>query len=60
MFSPLVSCLIAAGVAVATPIATIKNGSYSGVYNPTYQQDFFLGIPYAQVSKLPDTMRLEI
>jgi hypothetical protein len=60
MFSSLLSCLIAVGVAVATPVATVKNGSYSGVYNPTYQQDFFLGIPYAQVSELLDTMRLRL
>ncbi|KAF2176468.1 alpha/beta-hydrolase [Zopfia rhizophila CBS 207.26] len=34
-----------------TPVAhavTVKNGSYNGVYNPFYDQDFFLGVPYAQ------------
>jgi hypothetical protein len=31
-----------------TPVATIKNGSYEGVHSPEYDQDFFLGIPYAQ------------
>lgn len=30
------------------PTATVKNGTYNGVYNPKYNQDFFLGIPYAQ------------
>lgn len=34
----------------AAPVATIKNGSYSGVHSSSYSQDFFLGIPYAQVS----------
>lgn len=31
------------------PTVKIKNGSYSGVYSPQYHQDFFLGLPYAQV-----------
>lgn len=30
-----------------TPTVTIKNGTLSGVYNAAYQQDFFLGVPYA-------------
>ena len=30
------------------PTAQIKNGSYVGTYSPEYDQDFFLGIPYAQ------------
>jgi carboxylesterase type B len=29
-------------------IATVKNGSYQGVHNAQYNQDFFLGIPYSQ------------
>ncbi|KAH7342187.1 Alpha/Beta hydrolase protein [Rhexocercosporidium sp. MPI-PUGE-AT-0058] len=29
------------------PKVTVKNGTYSGIYNPTYNQDEFLGIPYA-------------
>jgi hypothetical protein len=33
----------------STPVATVKNGSYSGLYSSGYNQDFFLGIPYAQV-----------
>jgi hypothetical protein len=32
----------------SAPTVTLKNGTYSGVYSPTYQQDFFLGIPFAQ------------
>ncbi|CAI7575320.1 unnamed protein product [Penicillium pancosmium] len=31
-----------------TPTATVRNGTYSGVHSSTYDQDFFLGIPYAQ------------
>ncbi|KAJ5617113.1 hypothetical protein N7537_002227 [Penicillium hordei] len=32
----------------ATPTAIVKNGTYAGRYNAEYDQDFFLGIPYAQ------------
>ncbi|KAJ5498814.1 Carboxylesterase type B [Penicillium expansum] len=32
----------------ADPTATVKNGTYTGRYNAEYDQDFFLGIPYAQ------------
>jgi len=31
-----------------SPSVTIPNGTFVGLYNPTYDQDFFLGIPYAQ------------
>jgi hypothetical protein len=31
------------------PVVTVKNGSYSGIYSSEYDQDFFLGMPYAQV-----------
>lgn len=35
--------------ALATePVVKVLNGSYSGIYLPQYQQDIFLGIPYAQ------------
>ena len=32
----------------SSPSVTIKNGSYHGLHNPTYNQDFFLGMPFAQ------------
>lgn len=32
-----------------SPTVSVKNGTYSGVYSPQYDQDFFLGMPYAQV-----------
>ncbi|KAL6408910.1 Carboxylesterase, type B [Ilyonectria robusta] len=32
----------------AAPTATVKNGTYIGVYSSEYDQDFFLGIPFAQ------------
>lgn len=33
----------------SSPIVTVKNGSYEGVYSSEYGQDFFLGMRYAQV-----------
>jgi carboxylesterase type B len=30
------------------PTATVKNGTYSGVHSAEYNQDFFLGVPFAQ------------
>ncbi|KAJ5884788.1 hypothetical protein N7495_009298 [Penicillium taxi] len=32
----------------SSPTVTIRNGTYVGVYSTTYDQDFFLGMPYAQ------------
>ncbi|PYH32854.1 cholinesterase [Aspergillus neoniger CBS 115656] len=32
----------------ASPTAQVRNGTYVGVTNIHYQQDFFLGMPYAQ------------
>ncbi|KAJ9137868.1 Carboxylic ester hydrolase [Pleurostoma richardsiae] len=31
-----------------SPTVAIKNGSYYGLYLPTYDEDLFLGMPYAQ------------
>ncbi|KAK3319621.1 triacylglycerol lipase [Cercophora scortea] len=30
------------------PILQTRNGTYTGIYSSTYDQDFFLGVPYAQ------------
>jgi hypothetical protein len=30
------------------PTVQVLNGTYSGIYSPEYNQDFFLGIPYSQ------------
>ncbi|KAL6915751.1 hypothetical protein ACHAPO_005213 [Fusarium lateritium] len=32
----------------SSPTVTVKNGTYAGVYNQQYDQDYFLGIPFAQ------------
>ncbi|CAK7228907.1 hypothetical protein SBRCBS47491_007068 [Sporothrix bragantina] len=33
---------------LSAPTAVVKNGSYTGAFSLGYNQDFFLGIPYAQ------------
>ncbi|GME58085.1 Carboxylesterase [Neofusicoccum parvum] len=40
---PLIGAVVAAG-----PTVTVKNGTLEGVHSPQYDQDFFLGIPFAQ------------
>ncbi|KAI0889472.1 alpha/beta-hydrolase [Annulohypoxylon maeteangense] len=37
-----------AAITRVDPIVSIKNGSYEGLYLPAFDQDIFLGIPYAQ------------
>jgi hypothetical protein len=32
----------------ANPTVTLKNGTYEGIHSDSYNQDFFLGIPFAQ------------
>ncbi|KAH8667110.1 carboxylesterase family protein [Xylariales sp. PMI_506] len=45
----MVSLLAAVAAAVAAqPTVTLANGSYYGLVQSTYSQEFFLGIPYAQ------------
>ncbi|KAK3292126.1 Alpha/Beta hydrolase protein [Chaetomium fimeti] len=34
----------------APPVVAVKNGSYAGIHSAEYNQDFFLGMPYAQVA----------
>lgn len=37
------------------PTVSVKNGSYAGIYSADYDQDYFLGIPYAQVGYTTQT-----
>ncbi|KAL5585704.1 hypothetical protein FOVSG1_013396 [Fusarium oxysporum f. sp. vasinfectum] len=37
----------ASPVSRAGPLVKLQNGTLEGLYNPTYHQDIFLGIPYA-------------
>ncbi|UNI14564.1 hypothetical protein JDV02_001181 [Purpureocillium takamizusanense] len=43
----LSGCSAVASAADGRPEVTVKNGTYTGVYSAFYQQDFFLGMPYA-------------
>ncbi|CAI6098743.1 unnamed protein product [Clonostachys chloroleuca] len=49
----LALCLFSSSAAATNstsgPQVTVKNGTYAGVYSSQYDQDFFLGMPYAQV-----------
>lgn len=50
---PLLSVALAAPAQYSasnsnTPTAAVKNGTISGSHSNTYNQDYFLGIPYAQ------------
>jgi len=53
MFAYAIGLLAVWGVAHAAPgqpapTVVVRNGTYVGVHSTTYNQDFFLGIPYAQ------------
>jgi hypothetical protein len=57
---PLLGIIITGAVATTLlpldaqcgPTVKTKNGTYGGAYLPTYDQDVFLGIRYAQVSNI--------
>lgn len=40
--------LVAASASASAPLATTRNGTYLGRYLAEYDQDLFLGMPYAQ------------
>ncbi|OAL56811.1 alpha/beta-hydrolase [Pyrenochaeta sp. DS3sAY3a] len=48
LFGALSASLFVSGVTAAEPTVTVLNGTYEGLYLPTFDQDIFLGIPYAQ------------
>ena len=39
---------VSIALAASSPTATVKNGTLQGHYSSEWDQDFFLGIPYAQ------------
>ena len=41
-------CLFLSVVLAAEPVVKVLNGSYGGIHLPQFEQDVFLGIPYAQ------------
>lgn len=46
--SALSTWLCATTTSAAEPTVTVLNGTYEGLYLPSFDQDIFLGIPYAQ------------
>ncbi|KAJ1337383.1 acetylcholinesterase [Microdochium nivale] len=54
LFNAAVGLVVLPGLAVlaspasCAPVATVRNGTYVGVRLPSFHQDAFLGIPYAQ------------
>ena len=49
VFTPLTTAAITKRQNAPTaPVATVKNGTYTGRYEATWDTDYFLGIPYAQ------------
>jgi hypothetical protein len=51
MWSSLVALLALSSSALATnntPTVRVKNGTIAGVHSPSYNQDLFLGVPFAQ------------
>ncbi|KAI5919596.1 Alpha/Beta hydrolase protein [Camillea tinctor] len=41
----------------ANPVVTVRNGSYEGLFLPGFEQDLFLGMPYAQDTGGPNRFR---
>lgn len=53
------STWLCAHVALATePTVSVLNGTYEGLYLPSFDQDIFLGIPYAQDTGGPNRFRI--
>ena len=48
-----VPCTVCAG-----PTVAVLNGTYEGVYSAPFDQDFFLGMPYAQNAGGPNRFRI--
>lgn len=51
----LATSLASAFNCTSLPQATVQNGTYTGVYSPEYDQEYFLGIPFAQVRRMTYT-----
>ncbi|KAG9818137.1 carboxylesterase, partial [Aureobasidium melanogenum] len=48
LFILSLATLVLSVVSASSPIVTIKNGTVQGRHSSEWNQDFFLGIPYAQ------------
>jgi triacylglycerol lipase len=47
-FATILTGVFASVRTVAEPAITVKNGTYVGIHSSIYNQDLFLGIPYAR------------
>ncbi|KAK2627863.1 hypothetical protein QTJ16_002509 [Diplocarpon rosae] len=43
----LVGSVVITTVSADVPLVTVLNGTYAGVHSPSYNQDWFLGMPFA-------------
>jgi triacylglycerol lipase len=41
----------------SAPKVTVTNGTYAGIHSTTFNQDVFLGIPFAQPPSSPGSLR---
>lgn len=48
LLSPASAAVTKRQNAPSAPTAVVKNGTYTGRYEPAYGTDYFLGMPYAQ------------
>ena len=51
-------CLLILDAVKAQPMATVKNGTYQGVYLEPFQQDAFLGMKYANAPRFEQAVSL--
>lgn len=50
--------LFASPLLATDPTVTVLNGTYAGLYLPTFEQDLFLGMPYAQDTSAENRFRV--
>jgi acetylcholinesterase len=55
--SSALTVLLGATASASAPNVTIRNGTYTGIAVPSFKQELFLGMPYAQ-QPLPPDLRL--
>jgi carboxylesterase type B len=48
MLGLLSALLLVGSASAASPSAKVKNGTLIGYHSTSYNQDFFLGVPFAQ------------
>ncbi|KAK8095518.1 carboxylesterase [Apiospora kogelbergensis] len=46
--SPALAAPVAGDADSPVPTVTVKNGTFSGIHSQSYNQDYFLGMPYSQ------------